>query len=116
MKIRSLDVRWMPPDGWRSEPRYVLLDGFIIAGVLVPAGFESDGATVPLLLRWLFPPADRYFPAAIAHDFLLKQKSISRKMADSIFYHALGQCGISTVRRWIMYAAVRVQSLSKNWL
>ena len=112
--IEGLDVRWNRPKGWRSLPVFDVRESFTIAHVHIPVGFKSDGATVPVWARWLFPPIDRYFPAAIAHDYLLKSEHITREIADKTFRVALRESGISKIRQWVMYKAVRLNSLSKK--
>lgn len=82
--------------------------------VLVPAGFETDFASVPWFARWLFAPFDRSAKAAVVHDWLLWQMPRSRPRAeiDAIFREALGVLCVSPWRRWCMWAAVRLQALA----
>jgi hypothetical protein len=110
--VEDIDVRWIRPAGWRYQAQWLVLKPFSVMDIIIPKGFISDGATSPLLFRWLFPPTDRYFAEAIMHDFLLQQKGVSRKMADELFNEALKHCDISEQRRWAMYQAVKL----KTWL
>lgn len=111
---RDIDVRWIKPNSWQAQAQWMVLKPFTVLDIAVPKGFISDGATVPLYLRWLFPPTDRYFAEAIMHDYLLKQKSVGRKIADEIFNEALKHCDISAKRRWVMYQAVKLETFLKG--
>ena len=91
----------IPPAKWWHRPTYKLVEDVEVAGHVVPAGFVTDGATVPrgiavtagllaLLCHFLncdwgavlfvlvavgviyFPPIGRYLKAAIVHDWLLE--------------------------------------------
>ena len=80
----------------------------------VPAGFKSDLASVPLVLTWLIP---RYgsgiTQAALLHDWLCalaRRSAFSRADADGILRRVLGELGVSDVRRYMMWAAVRIGS------
>ena len=92
--------------GWR------LLEGLRYVGkyepFLVPAGFETDFASVPRLLTWLVPTAGLYTRAAVLHDYLCRKEGFPRNDADGIFRRVLGESGVPTVRRYVMWAAVRV--------
>lgn len=77
---------------------------------VVPKGFETDFASVPKLFTWLVPPYGLYTKAAVLHDFLLHDKPVSDSDADGIFRRAMRELGVSFLRRWIMWAAVRLHS------
>lgn len=84
---------------------YRLCEPLHLAGVKVPEGFVTDGASVPRLLWWLFPPTGRYFTAAVVHDWLLTQ-GMPWKEANRIFYCALKEQGVPGWVGGIMFAAV----------
>lgn len=82
--------------------------------IAVPAGFETDFASVPRwpLVWWL--AADTAHAPSVVHDYLYRMDGVSRKEADDIFYEAMAadqpELGIRAVprwRRWLMWAAVR---------
>lgn len=74
-------------------------------------GFTTDFASVPTVLVWLIPRYGVYTKAAILHDFLCcDDAGVSRADADGVFRRALRELGVSVVRRWMMWAAVRLQS------
>ena len=73
----------------------------------VPAGFITDLASIPAILRPLFNPNDAGRKAAVLHDSRYCIKSGTRKEADDLFLEALARCGVGFMRRWAMYAGVR---------
>jgi hypothetical protein len=75
----------------------------------VRAGFETDFATVPFFLTWLVPRYGVYTTAAVLHDWLLEEEpAVSRVESDGIFRRALRELGVPFLRRWVMWAAVRL--------
>ncbi|HSW80774.1 MAG TPA: DUF1353 domain-containing protein [Candidatus Saccharimonas sp.] len=73
----------------------------------VPTGFKTDFASVPHAFIWLVPPYGKYTKAAILHDYLSRLPGFNRSRADAIFRRAMQELGVSFLRRWIMWAAVR---------
>ena len=73
----------------------------------IPAGFITDLASIPAILRPLFNPNDDGRKAAVLHDSRYCIKQGSRKDADDLFLEALERCGVGFFRRWAMYAGVR---------
>ena len=82
----------------------------------VPAGYLSDGASVPKPFWWLLPPWGRYGQAAVLHDILCEGKTlfkdeipyeISRKEADHIFLDAMRHTDVPWYTRYPMFLAVR---------
>lgn len=77
----------------------------------VPAGFETDLASVPRwipgLLRLLIPDKLESAWAGILHDWLYKTGRVCRRVADAIFYRALRLSGATRVGAGLMWAAVR---------
>jgi len=74
----------------------------------VPAGFETDFASVPRL-PIIFDLVGEYgHAAATLHDYLYRTKVVPRDEADALFYRALRKTGIAKWRAWIMWAGVRI--------
>jgi hypothetical protein len=73
----------------------------------VPVGFRTDFASVPTVFVWLIPRYGVYTKAAIVHDYLCREAPVDRADADGLFRRALRELGVSVLRRWIMWAAVR---------
>lgn len=80
----------------------------------IPKGFKTDFATVPLVLTWLVPRYGLYTKAAILHDYLYDTKVVNKADADGIFRRVMRELGVSFLRRWMMWAAVRTSSGLKD--
>jgi hypothetical protein len=87
--------------------------------IIVPKGFETDFASIPVGLRNLFPPMGRWSRAAILHDWLYATGGLSgrytRKQADKIFREAMLVLGVPKWRAEVMFQAVRLGG-SSGWL
>lgn len=99
-------VIWHKPRRFWHRPRYSLGEDIVIAGHKVPAGFTSDGATIPGFLLWPFSPMGPWAPAAWLHDYLLS-KGYPRRVAARRFYTAMGELEIWPPVRWCFYLGVR---------
>jgi hypothetical protein len=73
----------------------------------VPVGFVTDLASVPRMAAWLIPRYGTYTPAAILHDYLWRERPVSKADADGLFRRCLGELGVSWPKRWMMWTAVR---------
>lgn len=84
--------------------------------ITVPAGFLTDGASVPRVLWAILPAWGRYSRAAVVHDHLCelikrgRPHPLSPTFAEAarIFRQAMKVCGVGTLTRWAMWAAVRL--------
>ena len=119
MFLDSLQIKWIDhsrglwtlvtPLGYETEEetRKII--------IVVPAGFETDGASVPFDLV-LTPFGGLYPRAAVLHDYLyilLHDKTPhpfypTRKDADNLFLEAMVSEGVSWYVRNVMYVAVRL--------
>lgn len=91
----------------------VLTKDYILYDILVPEGFEFDGASTPRILWSLLPPFKRVKKAACIHDYLCSKakNSDERAKADKIFMQALHDTAkISWIRIKIAYCGVRIGS------
>lgn len=99
----KVDIIW---DG--GTTKVVLLEPLNIDGWEVPAGYESDGASVP---RWLWPwcsPLDgRYIQIFVLHDWCYLN-GIDRALADKTLLYLLINAGMRTTQAYAIYYAVRV--------
>ena len=75
--------------------------------VWVPAGFETDFASVPRWLWPIFPPTGKWCEAAVMHDYLYTT-TCSRFLADALFREAMYISGVPWYQRVAMFYAVRV--------
>ena len=76
----------------------------------VAAGFPTDLVSVPSVFGWFIPRAGRYARAAVLHDHLWSV-GVDHGEADRRFRAQLEHDGVSLLRRWIMWAAVRMRSI-----
>jgi len=79
---------------------------------IIPAGFESDGASIPKIFHSILGPFGGYFPAALLHDFLYSPSSATfyhfeREDADFLFLEAMFNLGVGWPTRHTIHAAVR---------
>lgn len=84
--------------------------------VTVPAGYLTDGASVPRIVWGLVPPWGAYGQATVVHDLLCEyltvmtdagdQVSITRAEADLLFLEAMTVLAVPESTRAIMYAGV----------
>lgn len=81
----------------------------------VPAGFQTDGATLPAPLKLMLAVWGTYGRAACLHDYcygqLLNGTPLAdiptRQAADNEFHIAMRACGTGKALAFIMWAAVR---------
>lgn len=88
----------------------------------IPAGFVTDGASVPRPLWWLYPPfGEDYEPAVVLHDYLYERAEqfpgsdhghMSRGEVDDLMNEASEAAGYRSSGRAVMHAGVR----SGGWL
>ena len=87
---------------------YVTDVGFGAYSIQVPAGFETDFASIPRPLWNLLPPTGEYGKAAVIHDYLYRQTNVSRYLCDRVFLEAMGVLGVAWWKRTLMFLAVRL--------
>lgn len=76
--------------------------------VMVPAGFETDFASVPRLPLAYLLAGDTAHEAAVIHDYLYRTNGISRSEIDALFYTVILETGEPLWRAWLMWCGVRV--------
>lgn len=118
----QLVVKSCGPDWW------YLVDPVVYRGKWdrfeVPVDFITDFASVPKFATWLIPRYGIYTRAAVLHDYLCEMAhagQFNRRDADGLFRRVLRELGVSGLRRWVMWAAVRLDSWMsdatfKEWL
>lgn len=90
-----------------------LLEGLPFGEFEVPAGFETDFASIKGFHNIVLYPIYALFKGygnygSTVHDYLYRKKIVSRKEADAIFYEALRAEGVARWRAWLMWAGVRI--------
>lgn len=74
---------------------------------VVPAGTETDFASVPRFLWGVVAPFGKHSVAAIVHDYAYRNALMTRWEADAIFRALMQRAGVGGIRRWFIWAAVR---------
>ncbi len=88
--------------------------------LIVPTGFETDGASVPRAFWRLMPPMSEYTRIAVVHDFIyyyhglcvwefegvLLETQIDRPRADEIFRDGMKYLDVAGWKIPIMYRGV----------
>ena len=78
--------------------------------IVVPSGFITDFASVPLAIQ-MFLPKSIGRRAAVLHDYLYRTNGeggrYTRYEADCIFLEALGVLKVRATRRYALYWGVR---------
>lgn len=72
-QTNNIVVEFIPAPHWYSAARWKLNESYTSHNgeVVVPAGFITDGASIPWFARRMFSPTGNYFGAAIVHDYIL---------------------------------------------
>lgn len=83
--------------------------------ILVPEGFVTDFASTPQIVWSIgMPKSGIYDRAAVIHDYLytkggkLPMRTYTKADSDAIFNEAMGILGVGSVKRWMMYQAVKL--------
>jgi hypothetical protein len=78
--------------------------------ITVPAGFETDGASIPRVFWSILDPFGPYFKAAVIHDWLYSRhnRRFTRAQSDELFKEAMRNNGLDWLRRELIYSAVRL--------
>lgn len=74
----------------------------------VPQGFVTDFASVPQIFWNVLPPWGAYGKAAVLHDWLYHEQTYTRAKTDKIFLEAMTVLGVSALRKYVIYAGVRL--------
>ena len=92
--------------------------------IIVPAGFETDYASIPRILWPILSPWGNYREAAVVHDYLYQNIGkiktptsfvcYNRKACDKIFLLAMLLSNVSTIKAKTLYHGVRLGGW-KTW-
>jgi hypothetical protein len=102
---------------WVLTHEYVLVhEGFTLT---IPAGYTLDLASVPRVLWWLISSFELGMIGPLVHDFLYQchgqpgpavvpTRTFSRREVDRLFLAIMKREGVTALRRWTAYIAVRL--------
>ncbi len=95
-KVKLADeLVWTDPEGHRHT---------------VPAGFESDGASVPAAFQPFAPDFLDILRSGILHDRLCSCPDVPLRYADAIFRQAMVSEGVMPIYALLLYLALRIAS------
>lgn len=81
---------------------------------IVPAGFETDFASVPRLAWWFCAPASgNHAKPAVLHDYLCETYD-NQPHTDRIFLEAMQANGVGWFKRTVMFNFVRAYQAAKG--
>ena len=120
---RSLVTEWIDAGKvWRVVDSFRFYSGSEGSNLFieVPAGFETDLASIPGLVRWLVPKVGKDAQGAVVHDEayrsgqmsvrvfidgleVVSRVTISRGMADSLYHQAMIALKVGRLRRKAIY-------------
>jgi hypothetical protein len=103
-----LRVEQIDDTHWRVLEAFEYDSDVLHARLILPAGFETDFASVPRVpvAYWLF--GDTAHAAAVVHDYLYTTGLFPKATADSVFFEAMKASGVPFWRRWWMYEGVHL--------
>lgn len=106
VKVASYDdANWIVTEPYRYVTRSVRHGTVIV----VPAGFITDGASVPRYFWRVIPPFGRHFNAAVVHDWLYRNQPhlLTKDEADMVLLEIMEHDGVPGGRQRAMFLAVR---------
>lgn len=126
----ALVVEDLENGNWKVDRSFSYDVGELGSGhtVIIPAGFNTDYASIPRVLWNILPPnGQAYDRAAVVHDYLYRGGFVTVRMydpetateyelhqdptraeTDSILNEAMAVSGVGRVKRWMIYSGVRV--------
>ncbi len=104
--LTPLQVKYQSDDSWVLLSDFVYQSDIVQDPIIVPAGFETDFASVPRVPLAYLLCGDVAHEAAVIHDYLYRTGKSPKSFADDVFLEAMGVQGIAAWRRWPMYLAV----------
>jgi hypothetical protein len=81
--------------------------------IMIPQGFETDGASIPVPILRLLPGSLRDWvmgqlaKSAAVHDLMREDLQFSLMDADALFLVAMEADGVNWALKWVAFAAVR---------
>lgn len=94
--------------GWVLTAPLVYASDVARALITVPAGFQTDLASVPRLPLVYWLTGGTSDAAAVVHDYLYSTQLVPRGVADAVLREASAVTGVPAWRRGMMWAAVRL--------
>lgn len=84
-------------------------DLFNNAIYVAPAGFDTNLASIPKILRGIIDNDDPHIKdAAVIHDWLYTVKTLTRAQCDAVLFRACRNLGAGLIKAYTVYFAVRL--------
>lgn len=99
---------------WTVREPFIYSSDHLRMHIIVPAGFQTDLASVPRLPVVYLLTGATGNEAAVVHDWLYSTQPCARADADEVFYEACIVAGMPRWRAWLMWAGVRAGGRS-HW-
>jgi hypothetical protein len=124
IKVPTFDIydeetgEWAEPDQWWTEGKLVYQSDILDEDgkpylIVVPDRFPTDLASIPKFppgLRTILIRNGRHRIAAVPHDYLCRQKTFPRRVADAIFLEAMRLRDVGKLKSRLMWLAVRINT------
>lgn len=94
---------------------WYLMHAFRYNSVAVPDRFETDFASIPFPIDIFLPRWSNYGPAAVIHDWLYWEQTVTRRQADHTFLEAMRTLRVSRLKRTILWLGVRLGGWLAWW-
>ena len=77
--------------------------------IIVPAGFRTDLASIPRLIRSFYPKTGKQNRAAVLHDYCYRTPELfdDKAKADRLFLKAMISCGVRKTKAKAFYRGVK---------
>ena len=111
----ELDARLKDDDRVWVLDQPLVYQSDLLGAITIPAGFETDFASVPRVPIAYMMFGDRAHREAVIHDFLYRSDSnpcVDKSMADDVFLEAMKCRGKGWFVRYAMYWGVRLGGAS----
>ena len=115
----GIHVSIIPGDRFWRRAKFRLLEPVTSAGVTVPIGTITDGASIPWFLRWLISPTGRLFVPSVVHDHLIATAPDfvswwdARQEADRRMRQSYRERGAGAILSGLLWAALRAYAYGK---
>ena len=99
-----------------TRDTFINVNDYTLYGITVPAGYETNGASVPRIFWWIYPPNyPGRITAAMLHDYLTDNAYTKYDFyrSDLVLYRALLDSGQPKITAKIFYIACRLYHIVK---
>jgi len=105
---------------WSGNGQFRLLAPFAVVWygpgreryeLCAPMGMHTDLASIPRPLRSVLTGVDDTIPGAVIHDAIYRGHTggcLTRTQADQVFLEVMAAQGVPWLKRWAMWAGVRL--------